>query len=163
MTASKAIEPNKSFAHLNERLAKQAKHANSPSGIWAAIGIPKRGASLFAGLENGFAYSAIEALARYGMSRNELSIFTGIALSTLDRRKSEGHLNTQESDRVYGLVRLIDAATDLFSGDEEKANVWIRKGAKGLGDRAPIDMIRTSAETESVIDFIGRVKHGVIV
>ena len=118
---------------------------------------------LFASLEHGFAYSAVEALTVYGVNRKELSAFTGIALSTLDRRKSEGHLNTQESDKVYGLVRLIDAATDLFSGDEGKAKAWIRKSAKGLGDRAPIDMIRTTAETESVINFIGRVKHGVIV
>ena len=163
MTINKAIEPNKSFAQLSKQLTEQAKDANSPSGVWATIGIPRRGASLFAGLQNGFAYSAIEALATYGVNRRELSRFTGITLSTLDRRKSEGHLNTQESDKVYGLVRLIDAATDLFSGNEEKANAWIRKSAKGLGDRAPIDMIRTSAESESVIDFIGRVKHGVIV
>ena len=163
MTTAKATPSNETFALLNQRLLEQAEDANSTSGVWATIGIPRRGVLLFAGLEKGFAYSAIEALTVYGVNRKELSTFTGIALSTLDRRKSEGHLNTQESDKVYGLVRLIDAATDLFSGNEEKANAWIRKSAKGLGDRAPIDMIRTTAETESVIDFIGRVKRGVIV
>jgi len=163
MTTTKAFTPSNNFNHLNERLIEQAENANSNSGVWAAIGIPRRGALLFSSLKEGFNYSAVEALAVYGVNRKELCNFTGITLSTLDRRKSEGHLSTQESDKVYGLVRLIDAATDLFSGNEDKAKAWIRKSAKGLGDRAPIDMIRTTAETESVIDFIGRVKHGVIV
>jgi putative toxin-antitoxin system antitoxin component (TIGR02293 family) len=163
MTTTKAMAPSNNFNQLNERLVRQAEDANSSSGVWAAIGIPRRGALLFSGLEQGFNYSTVEALAVFGVNRKELCMFTGITLSTLDRRKSVGHLNTQESDKVYGLVRLIDAATDLFSGNENKAKAWIRKSAKGLGDRAPIDMIRTTAETESVIDFIGRIKHGVIV
>lgn len=149
------------FDQLTEELRDQP---STPQGVWGALGIPRRGVNLFVSLDQGFSYSTIEALLSHEwVNRKELSTATGIAMSTLDRRKNEGILNTQESDRVYSLVRLIDAAVDLFSGNTEKANDWIRKSARGLGGRAPIDMIRTTAETESVIDFIGRVKHGVIV
>jgi len=155
---------NASFDQLNAKLIKQSKHAPAANGVWGALGIPRRGENLFSSLKEGFSYTTIEALVQFGwVNRKEFSAVTGIAMSTLDRRKNEGTLNTQESDKVYSLVRLIDAATDLFSGNTDKASAWIRKNAKGLGGRAPIDMIRTTAETESVVDFIGRVKHGVIV
>lgn len=152
-----------SFSILEQQLTEQANNMDTPSGIWADIGVPKCGALLFASLNNGFDYSTVDALAMYGVNRKELSAVTGITLSTLDRRKAEGHLNTQESDKVYGLVRLIDAAMDLFSDNKEQADTWIRQRTKGLGGRAPIEMIRTSAETESVIDYIGRIKHGITV
>jgi len=155
---------NASFAQLNAKLIEQSKHKSKSGGVWGVIGIPRRGENLFSGLKDGFSYNTIDALVQFGwVSRKEFSSATGITMSTLDRRKNEGTLNTQESDKVYSLVRLIDASTDLFSGNADKAGAWIRKSAKGLGGRAPIDMIRTTAETESVIDFIGRVKHGVIV
>ncbi len=159
---------NKRYSALRKKLANQAKSTAdltlTPGGIWGKVGIPRRGERLYKGLEQGFDYSNIEALLSIGfINKSELSLFTGITKSTLDRRKNEGHLNTQESDRLYRLVRLLEAATDLLSGDEHKANDWVRKGAKGLGGRAPIEMIRTAAETESVIDYIGRVKHGITV
>jgi len=150
------------FALLNEKLAAQDVDANVQHGIWATIGIPKYGDLLLLGIEQGFDYSVVEALTSYGIGLEELSSITGITLSTLDRRKSEGRLNTQESDKIYMLVRLIDAAITLFSGNKNKANAWIRKEAKGLGGRAPIDMTRTTVESESVMDFIFRLKHGVL-
>ena len=152
--------PNANF----ERLTQTLTNSVPTRGVWQDLGIPQRGAKLFKGLQAGFSYTTVEGLVSFGwVTRKELSEATGIALSTLDRRKAEGSLSMQESDKVYSLVRLLDATIDLFSGDSGKAGQWLRKQARGLGGRAPLDMIRTTAETESVMDFIGRVKHGVVV
>ncbi|GAA6137568.1 type II toxin-antitoxin system antitoxin Xre [Arenicella sp. 4NH20-0111] len=147
-----------------KEILHQMSNASTQSNpIWKQVGVPSRGESLFEMLANGFSYDTVQALLAEGLfQKSEFINITGIAPATLDRRKRDGHLNTVESDKVYRLLRIIDSATELFSGDQQKAVIWCRSQARGLGDRAPIDMVRTSAGTEAVIDYIGRIEHGVI-
>ena len=131
--------------------------------IWNQVGVPRQGEDLLEMLGDGFPYQTVKALLDKGLfQKNEFIAITGIAPATLDRRKKEGYLNTAESDKVYRLLRIIDAATELFSGNQNNAIAWCRKKARGLGSRAPIEMVKTSAGTEAVLDYIGRIEHGVI-
>lgn len=147
-----------------KEILQQMSNASTQSNpIWRQVGVPSRGESLFEMLAHGFSYATVQALLEEGLfHKSEFINITGIAPATLDRRKRDGYLNTVESDKVYRLLRIIDAATELFSGDQAMAVSWCRSKARGLGNRAPIDMVRTSAGTEAVIDYIGRIEHGVI-
>jgi len=53
-------------------------------------------------------------------------------------------------------------ARPLYAGDEEAARRWLGEPSRGLGGRKPVDMLTTSAESESVLDLIGRLEHGVV-
>ena len=131
--------------------------------IWNQIGVPRQGEGLLEMLNTGFSYQTVKALLDEGLfQKNEFIAITDIAPATLDRRKKDGYLNTAESDKVYRLLRIIDAATELFLGDQAKAMAWCRKTVRGLGLRAPIDMVKTSAGTEAVLDYIGQIEHGIV-
>ncbi|MEZ8201226.1 antitoxin Xre/MbcA/ParS toxin-binding domain-containing protein [Vibrio splendidus] len=46
-------------------------------------------------------------------------------------------------------------------GSEEAAHSWLKKPVRGLGNKRPIDMISTAENTKVVLNFIGRLEHGV--
>ena len=63
-----------------------------------------------------------------------------------------------DNDRFNYIYKTVSI---FFNGDREAAKIWINKPVKGLGNRKPIDMIKTDDETYTVIALIGRLEHGV--
>lgn len=114
-----------------------------------------------ASIRKGLEYRHVELLTQRGISRKEFLGLTKIASATLERRKKAGRLNTVESDKVYRLITIIEAAEQLFNGDREKALAWCRKSARGLGNQAPIELSDTTAGQDMVMDYIGRIEHGI--
>ena len=113
-------------------------------------------------LHRGLSFSVYEKLAKVaGIEKKILSQFTVIAPATLARRARSGHFTTDESDRIYRFVELLQASTELFEGDKKAASIWMQKPILGLGGRSPASMIATSAEMGAVMDLIGRMEHGV--
>lgn len=63
-----------------------------------------------------------------------------------------------ENDRLHIIQQ---AALELFEGDNEAAQEWIRHPVKGLGGRRPVDLVYTDDDTKTVLDLIGRLEYGV--
>ena len=132
--------------------------------FWRRIGMPARGAKLHDALHQGLSFSVYGKLAELaGLEKKELAKYALIAPATLQRRAKAGRFNQQESDRLYRLAELLKASVDLFEGDIDASREWLNKPALGLGGRRPIDMLATTAETEAVLDLIGRLEQGVVV
>ncbi|MCY4042778.1 MAG: DUF2384 domain-containing protein [Candidatus Dadabacteria bacterium] len=132
--------------------------------IWYETGIPRQEAELHECLEAGFPYQVYNNLADIsGLSKKEVAEAAAIAPATLARRSKTKRFNRDESDRLYRVARVMDAATDFFGGDREAAMDWLTHPVLGLGDRRPVDMLKTSAEADSVVVLIERLKHGIIV
>lgn len=130
--------------------------------FWAVVGMPARGKELHEGLHGGFSYEVYNNLAALsGLGKKGLAEVTVIAPATLQRRAKAGKFNRDESDRLYRFAKILKAATDLFEGDVETAKTWLKTPVRGLGNRKPVDMLATSAETEAVMELIGRLEHGV--
>jgi len=77
------------------------------------------------------------------------------------RRKSEGRLKPDESDRLVRASRLFDKAVDLFEGDAPAATQWFKTSQPALAGQAPIQFARTEVGAREVEDLIGRLEHGV--
>lgn len=132
--------------------------------FWRLVGMPARGAKLHDALHKGLSFCVYGKLAELaGLEKKELAKCALIAPATLQRRAKTGRFNQQESDRLYRLAELLKAAADLFEGDMDASRDWLHKPALGLGGRRPIDMLATTAETEAVLDLIGRLEHGVVI
>ncbi len=132
--------------------------------FWHEVGMPARGAKLYEALHQGLPYSVYNQLSSMsGLDKKELAKVTVIAPATLQRRAKAGHFNPDESDRLYRFAEVLKAAKDLFEGDMAAAKIWLSKPVRGLSNRRPVDMLATSAETEAVLDLIGRLEHGVFV
>ena len=96
-----------------------------------------------------------------GLSREEMAELVQIRPRTLDRRKKEGRLHPEESDRLLRASRVFGRAIALFEGDVEGALGWLSSPQRALGGAVPLEMARTEIGAGEVEDLIGRLEHGV--
>lgn len=144
--------------------ALESYHAPESTSLtfWQTVGIPARGTQLYDALKAGMSFTVYKKLVTAsGLEHRALARYVGIPPATLQRRAKAGKFNVDESDRLYRFAEVLNAATQLFEGDSKRAQQWLLKPVHGLEDRRPVDMIATSAETEAVLDLIGRLEHGV--
>ncbi len=110
----------------------------------------------------GLPYAALEALMkRSGLTRDEVSQVLRLPARTLARRKSEGKLSADESDRLARLGRILSEAIRIL-GDEENAVGWLREPILALGWVAPITLLDTDIGARQVEDVIAHIEFGMI-
>lgn len=113
-------------------------------------------------VEAGFSYKAFERLQRnLDLTTEELAKLVHITLRTLARRREEGRLTTEESDRLLRASRVFGKALALFEGDLEAARTWFSKPSPALGDRTPQAVSSTEIGAREVEHLVGRLEHGV--
>lgn len=130
--------------------------------LWQQLGIAERGPKLYQALHNGFSYHIFDKLALLsGLDKKQLAQICQLAPATLARRAKLGKFTQDESDRLHRFATVLVAANALFDDDLTAARRWLTEPVYGLGDKAPLDMLGTSAETQAILDLIGRLEHGV--
>jgi putative toxin-antitoxin system antitoxin component (TIGR02293 family) len=78
---------------------------------------------------------------------------------TAQRRKEQGALTSEESDRLARVARVTRRAVDAF-GDEAQALEWLRRTNRTLGGTPPLELLGTDAGAELVADELGRIEYG---
>lgn len=130
--------------------------------LWLLGMEPVETAELVGRLDEGFSYEELEHLREnMGLSRGELAGLIRVPARTLDRRRREGRLQPEESDRLLRLARVFGAAVELFEGDAEVAGEWLFSSQRALGGMAPFDMAKSDVGAREVEGLIGRLEHGV--
>src|SRR4051812_12302579 len=77
-------------------------------------------------IQQGLRFRELEVLqTAVEMPLEELAKKLSISRSTLQRRRNEGRLSAEESDKVVRFSRLLRQATDLF-GTIAKARAWLK-------------------------------------
>ena len=94
------------------------------------------------------------------ITQSELAGALGIPERTLARRKKEGTLNSEESAKLVRLARVIGRSQEVFE-DIDVALDWMKSGNAALSGATPLSMLDTDIGTESVMDTLGRIEHGV--
>jgi len=97
---------------------------------------------------------------RLNVSDNLLSRIVQIPKRTLTRRRRDGRLRTDESERVLRVANIYDKALEVFE-DEGAVESWLKKPARGLGYRIPLEYADTGIGAQEVINLLGRIEHGV--
>lgn len=119
-------------------------------------------AGLHRKVREGFSYSALERFRRTAdLSAAEVGAVLQIPERTFHRRKIEGRLRADESDRLLRFTRLFGKALELFEGDAGAARAWLEHPLAALGGARPIELARTDPGAGAVEDVIGRLEHGV--
>lgn len=83
-----------------------------------------------------------------------------ISRRTYERRRQQGRLTPEESDRLYRLVSLLSLAADVL-GSPEAAREWMTQPAVALGDRTPLAYARNEAGAQRVETLLNRIEYGV--
>ena len=132
--------------------------------LWSRVGIPARGMALHEAIHNGLSFNVYHELASITtMYKKDIARVMAIAPATLSRRAKSGRFTAEEGDKLYRFTEVLAAAVALFENDLDSAMQWLKTPAQGLGNKRPLDMLTTSAESTSVLDLIGRLEHGVFV
>lgn len=135
---------------------------SGPQDIWSELGLPNEDAKLREQVSNGFSIKLFNSLLSIvGMQQKTMQDVLRIPATTFSRRKDQGRFTMEESDRLYSLIEVFSRATDLFEGDRQAAVEWMNKKVPGLGDKRPIEMIDSHANTQAVLDLITRLEYGV--
>lgn len=88
----------------------------------------------------------------------------GIDRTTYNRKVKDPAqtFSPDQSGRIYMLIRVLSAASNLFRDDRPRLVQWLETPAKALGGKKPAEMTTTVAGAEAVINLIGQLEHGVI-
>lgn len=114
-------------------------------------------------VKRGLKYQALERFQKNTrFTTAELADLVAIKMRTLHRRKEEGRLEPDESDRLVRLSRVFAKALELFEGDAEAARRWFHAPAKALGGEQPIALAGTDLGSREVEALIDRLEHGVL-
>lgn len=152
------------LAHGAGLVAEGAAPVAATAEFGRLLGLPARGPLATArALEKGLPF---DALARFqkvtGWSAVALSELLLIPSRTLLRRRDEGHLTFEESDRLARAARTFSRALALFEGDAAAARQWLEARQSALGGERPVDLARSDVGTREVEALIERLEHGVL-
>ena len=112
-------------------------------------------------VKKGLPTSSFEKLRKkLDVSDNFLSQIVSIPKRTLTRRKLQGRLSAEESERLLRIARLYDKALDVFE-DEEAAERWLKKPARGLSGKPPLKYADTELGANEVERLLIRIENGV--
>jgi putative toxin-antitoxin system antitoxin component (TIGR02293 family) len=114
-------------------------------------------------IEHGIPQSVAQRLrGRLKLTERELALCLGVSAKTLQRlaRRRRARLTAVQSDRLYRLARLAAFAEEVFERPD-RALEWLRQPQRGLGDRVPLDLVRTEVGAREVEDLLGRIEYGV--
>jgi putative toxin-antitoxin system antitoxin component (TIGR02293 family) len=128
----------------------------------SSIGIrSKDTADLIKKVKRGLPVSVFDRLKeKLGVPEKSLAVTVNIANRTLTRRKKEGRLRTDESERVLRIARLYEKSLDVFE-DDHLARQWFKMPAKALGGKTPLEYADTEPGAQEVEDLLGRIEYGV--
>ena len=97
---------------------------------------------------------------RLGVGTPQLAGVVGIPVRTLQRRKDEGRLTKEESDRLDRVRKLMGQAIGVFES-EKIARAWLTRPQIGLAGFVPLDLADTGAGIREVENLLGRIDYGV--
>lgn len=125
-------------------------------GVLVAAGRRPAGASRAFVLK----YRAVEELGEFlNTSSPQLMRVIEINERTAQRRKEQGELTAEESDRLARVARATQRAVDAF-GDAEQAKAWLRSPNRALRGAVPFELLGTDAGVELVTEELGRIEYG---
>jgi putative toxin-antitoxin system antitoxin component (TIGR02293 family) len=145
---------------MNTTKAYEVRESSATYQIGIGLGATSR-LSLIEILRSGFHYKTVEAVQEtLQIPLSDFGKIINIAPRTLSRRKKEGKLHTDESERLYRVAVLLERATEVL---ENKATAvhWLKSPKKSLGGKTPLDFADTEVGIEEVKELLGRIEHGV--
>ena len=114
-------------------------------------------------VERGLSFNSVERLRqKMGIPMKAMAELLQIKSRTLLRRREEGRLHPDESDRVLRASRLFSHAVELFDGNEGAARGWLLAPQRALGGAVPLEIARSEVGAREVERIIGRLEHGVL-
>jgi putative toxin-antitoxin system antitoxin component (TIGR02293 family) len=129
--------------------------------IHPAAGQKQTVATVIEAVQAGLPFQELQILqTSLKMPLEQLASKLGISRATLHRRKAQGRLDQQESDRVVRFAQLLGKAVEVFES-EDAARRWLDSPQLALAGATPLDYAETEIGAREVDDLLGRIDFGV--
>ncbi len=110
----------------------------------------------------GFPFKAFDTLTKsMELTNQQLANLVQISDRTLNRRRKDGKLNADESERLLQFSRIYTMAVDLFEGDSTSAQEWLSNANRALRGLSPLTASKTEIGSREVENLIIRLEQGV--
>ncbi len=161
-TQKNLLENMASDSSVRESLVKENFVREASAFYGTSIGIKaKSRPSLIELLRTGFNYKTVESVREtLEIPLSEFGQIINIAPRTLSRRKKEGRLHTDESERLYRVAALVERASEVLE-DRATAIHWLKSPKRALDGKTPLEYADTQVGIEEVKELLGRIEHGV--
>jgi putative toxin-antitoxin system antitoxin component (TIGR02293 family) len=148
---------------LARRSRSAARAAGPRHSYLALLGLPNGSVMVVReAIEQGLAYGAFNHFVEAtSLSATVASALTRIPARTLARRRLEGRLGPEESDRLVRAARVVGRAIELFEDDVRAARQWLEAPQRALGGVAPLEFATTDVGARAVETLIGQMEHGI--
>ncbi len=112
-------------------------------------------------IEAGLSFRAVQNLQKaLDVPLEKVASLLGMSRATLHRRKIQGKIAQEGSEKLVRYQRLLAKAEDVF-GDAASARAWLTQPQAGLGNAVPLDFARTEIGAREVENLLGRIEYGV--
>jgi len=109
----------------------------------------------------GLSFRAVQNLQKaLDMPMDKLASVLAMSRATLHRRKIQGKIDKDESEKLVRYQRLLKKAEDVFGGGDS-AREWLTNPQTGLGNAVPLDFAKTEIGAREVENLLGRIEYGV--
>ena len=109
----------------------------------------------------GLSFRAVQNLQKaLDVPMDKLADVLGMSRATLHRRKIQGKIDKDESEKLVRYQRLLKKAEDVFGGGDS-AREWLTSPQAGLGNAVPLDFAKTEIGAREVENLLGRIEYGV--
>ena len=109
----------------------------------------------------GLSFRAVLSLQKaLDLPLEKLASVLGMSRATLHRRKIQGKIDKEESEKLVRYQRLLANAEDVF-GDAASAREWLTHKQTGLGGAVPLDFAKSEIGAREVENLLGRIEYGV--
>jgi putative toxin-antitoxin system antitoxin component (TIGR02293 family) len=108
-----------------------------------------------------FKVAAVDNLARrLDIPPDDLLTILGITGRTAQRRRQEGMLAADESDRLYRLTRVVEKALEVLDSGSGAVQ-WLKRPQAFCEGAPPLVLLGSDAGAETVEHQLGRIEYGV--
>ena len=113
-------------------------------------------------VREGIPYQAIEVIShRLNNSVKSVLNWVDIPQTTYNKKKSERSLlDSRDSELILLISELIDFGIEVFNGENEKFERWMKKSNLSLGGNTPDSLLDTVTGISEVKSCLSRIEYG---
>ena len=112
-------------------------------------------------IQAGLSFRAVQNLQKaLDLPLEKVASVLGMSRATLHRRKAQGKIDREASEKVLRYERLVHKAQGVF-GDVVTARQWFTAKQSGLGGAIPLDFAKSEIGAREVENLLGRIEYGV--
>jgi putative toxin-antitoxin system antitoxin component (TIGR02293 family) len=109
----------------------------------------------------GLSFRAVRNLQKaLDLPMERIASVLGMSRATLHRRKLQGTIDREESEKLVRYQNLLKKAEEVF-GDAENAREWLTHPQRGLGNAVPLEFAKSEVGAREVENLLGRIEYGV--